>query len=145
MVSVTRAARALVCAFAAFVVIAPSAGAAKDPNQVSRALRDGVTVQGITQHLLTLQDIATANGGTRASGTPGYAASRDYVVRRLQAAGLSRERPALRLRLLPQDRPRVVRREPPTTRTRRSPRARTTTSWTTPATAPRREPCRPWT
>ncbi len=89
MVSVTRAARALVCAFAAFVVIAPSAGAAKDPNQVSRALRDGVTAQGITQHLLTLQDIATANGGTRASGTPGYAASRDYVVRRLQAAGLS--------------------------------------------------------
>ncbi len=89
MVSITHAVRALVCALAAGLVIAPVAGAAKDPNQVSRALRDGVTPQGITQHLLTLQDIATANGGTRASGTPGYAASRDYAVRRLQAAGLS--------------------------------------------------------
>jgi len=83
-----RAVRALVCALAVLVATAPAAQAAQDPNQVSRELRDGVTVKGITQHLQALQAIATANGATRASGTPGFAASRDYVVGRLEAAGL---------------------------------------------------------
>ena len=67
---------------------APVAEAATDPNQVSLKLRAAVSAQGINQHLQALQNIATANGGTRASGTPGYAASRDYVVGRLEAAGL---------------------------------------------------------
>ena len=31
-------------------------------------------------HLSKLQDIANANNGTRAVGTPGYEASVDYVV-----------------------------------------------------------------
>jgi hypothetical protein len=34
-----------------------------------------------------LQRIANQNGGTRASGTPGYDASADYVAGRLRAAG----------------------------------------------------------
>jgi Zn-dependent M28 family amino/carboxypeptidase len=53
----------------------------------STALRRAVTVDGITQHLDALQAIADANGGTRASGTPGFQASRDYVVRQLRRAG----------------------------------------------------------
>jgi Zn-dependent M28 family amino/carboxypeptidase len=89
VISSTRAARALVSAIAALFVIAPAATAAPDPNNISSKLRKGVTVQGITQHLQALQNIATANGGTRASGTPGYAASRDYVAGRLHAAGLN--------------------------------------------------------
>jgi Zn-dependent M28 family amino/carboxypeptidase len=46
-----------------------------------------VTVEGVTEHLEALQAIADENGGTRASGTPGYEASRDYVVSQLEDAG----------------------------------------------------------
>jgi Zn-dependent M28 family amino/carboxypeptidase len=46
-----------------------------------------VTVGGILGHERVFQRIANQNGGTRASGTPGYEASADYVKRRLQAAG----------------------------------------------------------
>ncbi len=88
MTPANRAVRALLCALALTLLAAPVARAAQDPNQVSRKLREGVTAQGITQHLQALQDIATANGNTRASGTPGFAASRDYVAGRLEAAGL---------------------------------------------------------
>ena len=43
-------------------------------------------------HLQAFQDIADANGGTRASGTPGYDASADYVAGLLEDAGYSIER-----------------------------------------------------
>jgi hypothetical protein len=46
-----------------------------------------VTVGGILGHERALQSIANANGGTRASGTPGFAASADYVAGRLERAG----------------------------------------------------------
>jgi Zn-dependent M28 family amino/carboxypeptidase len=55
----------------------------------SGALRTAVTLEGIRAHQAVLQVIADANGGTRASGTPGYDASLDYVKARLMAAGLS--------------------------------------------------------
>jgi Zn-dependent M28 family amino/carboxypeptidase len=51
------------------------------------ALRNAVTVAGIMEHEAALQAIASANGGTRASGTPGYAASVDYVSDLLTEAG----------------------------------------------------------
>jgi Zn-dependent M28 family amino/carboxypeptidase len=51
------------------------------------ALRNAVTVAGIMEHEQALQAIANANGGTRASGTPGYAASVDYVADLLTEAG----------------------------------------------------------
>jgi len=51
------------------------------------ALRTAVTVAGVMQHEQALQAIANANGGTRASGTPGYAASVDYVAGLLTDAG----------------------------------------------------------
>ena len=88
MTPAIRAVRALIGALTATLLIAPVASAAQDPNQVSRKLRDAVSAAGIGQHLQALQNIATANGSTRASGTPGYRASRDYVVGRLEAAGL---------------------------------------------------------
>ncbi len=58
-------------------------------NNTSRKLREAVTAQGIGEHLAALDEIGKANGGTRASGTPGYAASKDYIVDRLEAAGYS--------------------------------------------------------
>ena len=53
----------------------------------SSELRDAVTAEGILAHEQVLQDLADANGGTRASGTPGYDASADYVAAKLEDAG----------------------------------------------------------
>jgi len=71
-------------ALAAWTTI-PVASAA--PPTDTSELQEAVTAQGILEHLQALQAIADANGGTRASGTPGYDASVDYVVSRLEAAG----------------------------------------------------------
>jgi len=46
-----------------------------------------VTVDGVVEHLEALQGIADANDGNRASTTPGYAASVDYVQDVLEASG----------------------------------------------------------
>ena len=51
------------------------------------ALRTAVTLEGVRAHQAALQEIADANGGTRASGTPGYDASADYVAGLLEDAG----------------------------------------------------------
>src|SRR5687767_15613255 len=53
----------------------------------TKRLRDAVTVGGILSHERVFQRIANQNGGTRASGTPGYDASAAYVAGRLDAAG----------------------------------------------------------
>ncbi len=53
----------------------------------SSELRDAVSAEGALTHLEALQAIADANNDTRASGTPGYEASVDYVVEQLEAAG----------------------------------------------------------
>ncbi|MFC4533697.1 M28 family metallopeptidase [Sphaerisporangium dianthi] len=41
----------------------------------------------VKKHLDAFQAIATANGGNRAAGSPGYKASRDYVAGKLRKAG----------------------------------------------------------
>ena len=48
---------------------------------------DPAESEGAFRHLRALQDIATANGGNRAAGTPGYDRSADYVAEKLRAAG----------------------------------------------------------
>jgi Zn-dependent M28 family amino/carboxypeptidase len=53
----------------------------------SAALRNAVTVNGILTHERALQRIADQNGGTRASGTPGFTASSAYVASQLRNAG----------------------------------------------------------
>ncbi len=53
----------------------------------TKRLRNAVTVGGILSHERVFQRIANQNGGTRASGTPGYDASAAYVAGRLEAAG----------------------------------------------------------
>jgi Zn-dependent M28 family amino/carboxypeptidase len=58
-------------------------------NVNTTKLRNAVTVNGILQHERALQVIANNNGGTRASGTDGYLASTDYVMRTLRRAGYS--------------------------------------------------------
>jgi Zn-dependent M28 family amino/carboxypeptidase len=53
----------------------------------AEALAEAVTREGLRADLAELQRIADDNGGTRASGTPGYAASAAYVVHKLSKAG----------------------------------------------------------
>jgi len=82
----------LAIAALAFALAPAAAAAAQDPNKVSQKLRDAVTVGGIRAHQQALQNIATMNNGTRASGTPGYEASAAYVTRRLERAGYRPQR-----------------------------------------------------
>jgi Zn-dependent M28 family amino/carboxypeptidase len=56
-------------------------------NNTIKKLLDCVDLAGVREHQAAFQAIADANGGTRVSGTPGYDASVDYVVERLEAAG----------------------------------------------------------
>jgi Zn-dependent M28 family amino/carboxypeptidase len=51
------------------------------------SLRGRVTIDAMMAHLLKLQDIANANGNTRAVGKPGYDASVDYVAGKLRDKG----------------------------------------------------------
>ncbi len=53
----------------------------------TKKLRNAVTVGGILSHERVFQRIANQNGGTRASGTPGYDASAAYVADVLDEAG----------------------------------------------------------
>src|SRR6187551_3840411 len=81
-----RKAALLVLALAG-IVVGPSAASAAPTATDTSALRNAVTVNGILKHEKALQQIANANDGTRASGTPGFDASRDYVAGKLRAAG----------------------------------------------------------
>lgn len=56
-------------------------------NNSFNKLLDCVRLRGVRLHQQALQDIADANGGTRADQTPGYDASVDYVVRTMKRAG----------------------------------------------------------
>jgi Zn-dependent M28 family amino/carboxypeptidase len=81
--------RFLIVGLAALSVLAglipsPTAQAAQVGTQ---ELRDAVAPWKIRQHLQKLQTIADNNGDTRASGTPGYDASANYVARTLRRAG----------------------------------------------------------
>ncbi|MFH8659614.1 M28 family metallopeptidase [Streptomyces afghaniensis] len=46
-----------------------------------------IPLAGVKAHLSQLQSIATANGGNRAHGRPGYKASVDHIKAKLDAAG----------------------------------------------------------
>ena len=76
---------AIAVAMLVIAVVAPSAGAADSSE--TKGFRKAVTLAGVREHQAALQAIATANGGTRLSGTPGYDASVDYVQDKLEAAG----------------------------------------------------------
>ncbi|NAZ86300.1 M20/M25/M40 family metallo-hydrolase [Kineococcus indalonis] len=74
-------------ALAVGALVLPAAPAAAVDRVPTQRLRDAVTVNGILGHARVLQRTADAEGGTRASGTPGYEASARYVERTLLAAG----------------------------------------------------------
>jgi Zn-dependent M28 family amino/carboxypeptidase len=84
----------VVTALPALAAPGGAAGGACDTrnNNTVAKLTDCVTLAGVTEHLEEFQAIADAHGHTRASGTPGYDASADYVEERLLAAGWKVER-----------------------------------------------------
>ena len=71
----------------AAVAAPPAAGCDTRTNNTTAKLLECVRVEGVLEHSQALQAIADENGGNRASDTPGYEASVDYVVETLEAAG----------------------------------------------------------
>ncbi|GAA4406374.1 aminopeptidase PaaP [Fodinibacter luteus] len=84
--SVTTAAAAATLTAALVATAGPQATAAPNPNSVTK-LTNAVTLDGVMRHLEAFQDIADANGGSRAAGQSGYEESVAYVVEQLDAAG----------------------------------------------------------
>ena len=62
------------------------------PSSGTAVLTNAVTANGVMQHLAQLQKISDNNGATRASGTPGFTASMDYIESLLKAAGYTTSR-----------------------------------------------------
>src|ERR1700736_4850600 len=63
------------------------------------ALQKRVTADAMMAHLKKLQDIANANDGNRAIGTPGYDASVDYAATTLRDKGFDVQTPEFEVHL----------------------------------------------
>ncbi len=62
-------------------------------------MRERVTVDAMMAHLTKLQEIADANDGNRALGTPGYDASVQYVADALRGSGFDVQTPEFEVRV----------------------------------------------
>lgn len=60
---------------------------------LAHGLATRVNVEDLLTHLRALQNIANANGGNRADGTPGFNASVDYVAKALRDKGFDVQTP----------------------------------------------------
>lgn len=80
---------ALAAAAVAAPVLLAATPAAAHPREgrLAKELVEEVTAKGAYRHLKKFQQIADANGGNRAAGTPGHAASAAYVHDTLKKAG----------------------------------------------------------
>ena len=80
----------------------PEANREADPAAAAEfadGLRQSVTVDATMAHLSRFQEIADANGGNRALGTPGYDASVDFVANALRDKGFDVQTPEFDVRL----------------------------------------------
>ncbi|GFG98043.1 M28 family metallopeptidase [Mycobacterium timonense] len=76
--------------------------------EFASALKGKVTIDAMMAHLSKLQDIANANNGTRAVGTPGYEASVDYVVNTLRDSGFDVQTPEFSARVFHAEKPELT-------------------------------------
>lgn len=76
--------------------------------EFASALKGKVTTDAMMAHLSKLQDIANANNGTRAVGTPGYKASVDYVVNTLRDSGFDVQTPEFSARVFHAEKPELT-------------------------------------
>ncbi len=81
------AALALVISASTMTAVAGPRSCDNRNNNTFKKLLECVTVDGVREHQAAFQAIADANGGTRAAGTTGYAASAAYVADAMTAAG----------------------------------------------------------
>ena len=95
-----RRARVLAISALAVAAVAPAGEALAAPSQTACNARANNTypkllectrLDQVREHQAALQEIADENDGNRFSGFPGYDASVDYVVERLEAAGYDPE------------------------------------------------------
>ncbi|OBG71014.1 MULTISPECIES: M28 family metallopeptidase [unclassified Mycobacterium] len=77
-------------------------------GRFAAALHDKVTTDAMMRHLSKLQDIADANNGTRAVGTPGFDATVDYVATTLRDNGFDVQTPEFSARVFHGDKPVVT-------------------------------------
>ncbi|MEV6592272.1 M28 family metallopeptidase [Streptomyces acidicola] len=82
-----RATAAAVVAAVTLLTTGSIAGAAPAPEAAAAA--PDLPVANVKAHLTQFQSIATANGGNRAHGRPGFKASLDYVKAKLDAVGFT--------------------------------------------------------
>ena len=68
-------------------VFAGAASCDSRVNNTQKKLLECVTLEGVREHQAALQAIADANNGIRTSGTPGFDASKDYVVAKMTEYG----------------------------------------------------------
>ncbi|OBK22567.1 amidohydrolase [Mycobacterium asiaticum] len=78
---------------------AQPSGSTQAATEFATTLRNKVKTDAMMAHLSKLQDIANANNGTRAVGTPGYEASVDYVVETLRKSGFDVQTPEFSARV----------------------------------------------
>ncbi|MFD7439413.1 M28 family metallopeptidase [Streptomyces sp. NPDC059861] len=90
-----RLAAVALVAVAGLIAASPTASSAT-PDRTGAGTTDAGTsaapdlpLANVKAHLTQFQSIATANGGNRAHGRPGYRASIDYVKAKLDAAGFT--------------------------------------------------------
>ena len=94
-----------------------------------------MSAQGVMKHLQKFQKIADENGDTRASGTPGFDESADYVAKKMENAGYKVERQPFEFEFLTEETEPMFEQtapDPAITRT-----ARTSSRWSSPARAMR--------
>ena len=72
--------RLLIVAVAAALLVVPAASAYTDSSE----LREAVELEELLDTLEELEEIADDNAGTRASGTPGYAESVEFLIDELR-------------------------------------------------------------
>ncbi|HVQ50365.1 MAG TPA: M28 family peptidase, partial [Mycobacterium sp.] len=77
----------------------PVTTAATPATDFAAALQKRVTADAMMAHLKKLQEIANANDGNRALGTPGYDASVDYVANTLRDKGFDVQTPEFEVHL----------------------------------------------
>ncbi|MCV7230179.1 M28 family metallopeptidase [Mycolicibacterium komossense] len=82
---------------------ASSTAVAPEAGRYADSLRQQVTTDAMMTHLQKLQDIANANNGTRAVGTPGFDASVDYVAGELRAKGFDVQTPQFDVKVFESD------------------------------------------
>ena len=87
---------------------AGSGGGGQAAGEFANTIRNKVTTDAMMAHLTKLQDIANANNGTRAVGTPGYEASVDYVVETLRHSGFDVQTPEFSARVFHAEKPVVT-------------------------------------